>query len=140
MRNIERKITTQTIRPDRDFEENSGERIVETAGYIPPNIQIKNMIDAGVRLEEYRRELYDIGKDEKLNDQNMQVDITRYGTADMVEADIELNKITERLEENHEKLQEEAKQRIEREKKKRSDEEELRINQEVDRRLRESKE
>lgn len=53
-------------RPKPSAEINSGEEIVEKEGYIPADIQIKNMIDAGVRLGEYRREAYDYGADDEV--------------------------------------------------------------------------
>lgn len=37
----------------------SDEQVTDTSGYIPPMIQIENMINAGQRLNDYRRELYD---------------------------------------------------------------------------------
>lgn len=42
-----------------DKEPGRGPRITEQAGYIPVDIQVKNMILAGQRLGEYRREAYD---------------------------------------------------------------------------------
>lgn len=41
-------------------EVNSGIRIVETAGYVPLNAQIQQFINAGKRLEDYRKQ-YDFG-------------------------------------------------------------------------------
>lgn len=38
---------------------NSGEVIVDSSGYIPPKQRIENLIRAGERLEEFRREFYD---------------------------------------------------------------------------------
>ena len=49
------KIYTQFDRPPSDAEVNSGESIVETAGYVPAERQIQSLIDAGVRLEDYRK-------------------------------------------------------------------------------------
>jgi len=52
------KVYGRWNRPARQGELNLGEKIVETAGYIPPKIQIENMIAAGQRLADYRSGLY----------------------------------------------------------------------------------
>lgn len=39
----------------------------ETAGYIPPKVQIENMILAGKRLEQARKEAYDFGPDDEVD-------------------------------------------------------------------------
>lgn len=41
-------------------EPGGGPVLVERAGYIPAKIQIENLIDAGKRLKEHRKELYDV--------------------------------------------------------------------------------
>ena len=65
-------------------EVNSGIPIVETAGYIPAKIQIENMILAGQRLSDYRREMYDFGYDEP--DDETFDDPTRHPNFDMADA------------------------------------------------------
>lgn len=55
-------------RPKNSPEINSGEEIVEKDGYIPADVQIGNMINAGIRLGEYRREKYDYSYDEEVPD------------------------------------------------------------------------
>lgn len=52
---MDHKIYTQFERPPDDAEVNTGESIVETAGYVPAERQIQSLIDAGVRLEDYRK-------------------------------------------------------------------------------------
>ena len=42
-----------------DKEPGRGPRITEQAGYIPVDVQVKNMMLAGQRLGEYRKEAYD---------------------------------------------------------------------------------
>ena len=42
-----------------EFEDGGGEEIVDAAGYVPAEQQILNMINAGIRLDENRKELYD---------------------------------------------------------------------------------
>lgn len=51
-----------------EIEKGGGKRMVETAGYIPAEIQIRNMMAAGQRLGEYRAEMYDYGDDVKEED------------------------------------------------------------------------
>lgn len=50
---------TRYNRQERTGEINSGENLVERAGYIPAKIQIENLINAGIRLKEHRAEMYD---------------------------------------------------------------------------------
>jgi hypothetical protein len=47
---------------------NDGSTITEQAGYIPPRIQIENMINAGKRLDQYRKEMYDFPPDAEVPD------------------------------------------------------------------------
>lgn len=60
--------TGSTTKPEK----NLGERLVETAGYIPAQVRIENMMLAGRRLAEARKELYDfpagVEPDETLSD------------------------------------------------------------------------
>ena len=46
-------------RPVRILEKNTGEMLVEVKGYITAEKRINDMINAGVRLQESRKELYD---------------------------------------------------------------------------------
>lgn len=46
-------------------EKNSGLSICDPSGYISPQEQIENLIRAGERLEEYRRERYDLDHGEE---------------------------------------------------------------------------
>ena len=48
---------TRYNRQERPGEINSGENLVERAGYIPAKIQIENLINAGIRLKEHRAEM-----------------------------------------------------------------------------------
>lgn len=43
------------------FEINSGKRIVDASGYVPPKERIKSILRAGELLESVRREKYDYG-------------------------------------------------------------------------------
>ena len=62
------QYTGSTTKPEKNF----GERLVETAGYIPAQVRIENMMLAGRRLAEARKELYDfpagVEPDENLSD------------------------------------------------------------------------
>jgi len=52
---------TQFVRPDKVpfLEPGGGERIVETIGYRPAEVQIQEMINAGIRLQIARAERYE---------------------------------------------------------------------------------
>lgn len=63
---------------------NSGETLVETAGYIPAKKKIENMILAGQRLVEYRKSQFDF-EDHKSIDEDY-YDPTRNKNLDMAEA------------------------------------------------------
>ena len=56
----------------------------ETAGYIRAEDQITAFIDAGRRLDEYRREMYDFGDGEEVPDDF--IDPTRSGSFDLADA------------------------------------------------------
>ena len=49
--------------PELDLESGGGEKLVEAAGYISAEEQILSMLQAGVRLDESRKELYDVEGD-----------------------------------------------------------------------------
>lgn len=48
-------------------EAGGGEILVETAGYVPADVRIREFIEAGIRLGEYRKEAYDFGADEEVD-------------------------------------------------------------------------
>lgn len=75
---------TRFNRPERTMEKNSGEIKVETAGYIPGDIQIRRLIAAGERLEQHRAEMYDFGPDQEVDDEA--IDPTRSPGFDMADA------------------------------------------------------
>lgn len=78
------KFFTQYDRPDLIEEVMSDDSITETAGYIPPERQIVDMINAGVRLGEFRKEAYDFGSGEEVPDDY--IDPTRSPNFDMADA------------------------------------------------------
>lgn len=73
-------------RPDDVFEAMNPESIVETAGYLPADVQISTMIDAGRRLGEARKEMYDYfdGGEEGFDDVDVPPD--RIPGADIADA------------------------------------------------------
>lgn len=58
----------------------------ETAGYIPADVQILRLIEAGKRLDAYRKEAYDFNPDEEVPDDF--IDPTRSGSFDLADASI----------------------------------------------------
>lgn len=63
-----RNIYTPDKRPPEDHEVNSGQILVETAGYVPAEVRIREMIDAGQRLKEAREDAYDFRDGESVPD------------------------------------------------------------------------
>jgi len=63
---------------------NSGEIIVDKFDYVPPQVQINRMIQAGERLKIARREHYDFGNDEEVPDDF--IDPTRAPDFDLADA------------------------------------------------------
>ena len=105
---IDVEVYSHFRRPKDVKEINSGEQITETAGYIPADVQIQDMIAAGMRLGEYRREMYDFGADEEVPDDY--VDPTRTPGADAVDierAGVDINARIALAEELIKKAQEE---------------------------------
>ena len=74
-------------KPPADEETNSGESLVEAAGYIPAEVQIMEMIQAGERLGEYRKERYDF---ESIEKDDGTVDPTRRLDYDLADASKDL--------------------------------------------------
>lgn len=58
------------LHPPMNFKERPGSSLTltETAGYMPTKIRIENLINAGVRLDNYRREAYDFAPGEEATD------------------------------------------------------------------------
>ena len=82
---IDVEVFSHFKRPKDVKEINSGEQITETAGYIPADVQIQDMIAAGMRLGEYRREMYDFDANEEIPEDFM--DITRIPGVDVVDVE-----------------------------------------------------
>lgn len=75
-------------------EENSGEVLVETAGYISAKQQIESLMNAGLRLSRARQELYDFP--DGIVDENLTV-TTRVANYDMADAFQESLSVEDRL-------------------------------------------
>lgn len=69
---------------DREYEMLSSTSETEQAGYIPPQIQIENMILAGHRLAESRMSQYDFASEDDIDE--MAIDPTRSGNFDLADA------------------------------------------------------
>ena len=82
---IDVEVYSHFKRPKDVKEINSGEQITETAGYIPADVQIQDMIAAGMRLGEYRREMYDFDANENIPDDF--IDPTRTPGVDVVDVE-----------------------------------------------------
>jgi len=62
------KLFTHWRRPPKHPEEMDPLTKTESAGYIPPKKQIENLIEAGRRLQEYRKEMYDFPEGEDVDE------------------------------------------------------------------------
>lgn len=69
-----------TKKPPKQFDKKSK---TEKAGYIPPKVQIENMILAGERLDAYRKEMYQAETDDS---EEPEIDPTRNPNFDLADA------------------------------------------------------
>ena len=69
---------------DRQYEVMDPHSETEQAGYIPPQIQIENMILAGERLNQSRKEMFDFASEEEIDEDAF--DPTRRGNFDLADA------------------------------------------------------
>lgn len=65
---------------------NTGEKIVDDIGYVPADVKIRDMINAGIRLRQSRREDFDVEGDITDDQFNEIGDITRSPGFDMADA------------------------------------------------------
>lgn len=77
------EFCTKHKRPKSDAEKGGGRRITETAGYIPMEVQINNLIRAGQKLKRSREEQYDFPDGKVVEDF---LDVTRSPNFDMADA------------------------------------------------------
>lgn len=59
-------------------EPGGGEKIVDSSGYVTAEQQIFSMIDAGIRLDQARREMYDYEGSEDDSEENLDLDSVDY--------------------------------------------------------------
>lgn len=59
---------TQYRRPEKELEKGGGNLVTEADGYIPAEVQIMEMLSAGYRLGEYRKEKYDFPDSESVDE------------------------------------------------------------------------
>lgn len=78
------KFYTNYDPPEIVFEKNSGEKKVEKAGYMPAEVQIFQMIQAGQRLGEARKEMFDFAPGQDIDEELF--DPTRSPGFDMSDA------------------------------------------------------
>lgn len=83
-------------RPKVNAEPGGGEKITESAGYIPIKVQVESMLIAGQRLGEYRAEKYDFQSGEEVPD-DVEPDPTRSGSFDLADATQMGMKVKQRL-------------------------------------------
>lgn len=105
-----RKYYTQDERPNKkEFQEDytNAENLVETAGYISPEQQIRNLIDAGERLNAFRDEMYDYNNDYIITGDE-EVDPTRSGNYDLADAFQDSLKVNQRLKKQAEEAKKNA--------------------------------
>jgi len=99
------KFYTGYFRPEeREQEVNDGPVMVEKAGYVPMKQRVEALMIAGRRLEQIGPERYDFGDPDQVDD-DMQIDPTRKGDFDMVDAQNMIAELQERMEERHRKEQ-----------------------------------
>ena len=96
---------TPKIRPKKIYERTGGKVHVETAGYISAQQQITNLIDAGERLVQYRKESYDIPIGAE--DEDPPIDPTRNPNFDLADASELHQKNAKRLKNTEEKIAQE---------------------------------
>lgn len=85
-------FATHFIRPLTEYEPGGGEVITEQAGYVPAKRKIEEMIYAGKRLVESRREQFD-----SVDDSEPEIDPTRDPNFDLADASILKRQVASRL-------------------------------------------
>lgn len=103
-------FATKFARPETVKEKNNGKKKVETAGYIPAITQIENLINAGMRLNQYRDEMYDFGAAEEVDDSFS--DPTRNPNFDMADASMLAKEVEMNLRAQKEEAEREKKKKV----------------------------
>lgn len=89
------KFFNQWVRPPKKPEKMDPLTITESRGYIPPHVQVENLLQAGRRLVEFRKEQYDFPPGEK-PDESFE-DPTRRPGYDLADASRDLLDVDARL-------------------------------------------
>jgi len=110
------EFATKYKRIRQGGEKNSGKTITERAGYIPAKIQIENMINAGKRLSEYRKEMYDYADSTDIPE-DIPMDPTRNPGFDMADASQISREVKKRILKAKEALESAKKEIVEKPKK-----------------------
>lgn len=92
------QIYTKWKRPERIKEKNTGKYLVEIGGYEPPKIKIENMINAGIRLKNTRKEQFDFASNDNVDESF--IDPTRHKDYDIADAFQDSLEVKERLDAN----------------------------------------
>lgn len=71
--------------PEPDYEAGGGEKLVDASGYISAEEQILSMLQAGIRLDESRKELYDDESEGEVDFDSVPYDPTRMPGVDMAD-------------------------------------------------------
>jgi len=90
------KIFTAFTRPEKKPEINTGPDKCERAGYIPAKTQIELMMNAGIRLGEYRKEMYDFSDEEEVPD-DFRPPAVRNKAYDLADASMDMQDVNARL-------------------------------------------
>ena len=64
------------FQPHGTAEANDGTKVTETAGYIPAELQIRRLLEAGQRLDEWKEDLFDFAFNEEVPDEYLPPDRT----------------------------------------------------------------
>lgn len=91
------KFNNPYEREKQPLEAGGGERIVETAGYVPIQAQIAQFINAGKRLEDYRSQ-FDFGNGQPVPEDF--IDPTKSKGFDIIDAQNLLNEVQQKLNDN----------------------------------------
>lgn len=87
-------------------DKNNGKRKIEVAGYIPANVRIENMIDAGRRLIEARAEQYDYKTAQEVPEDGGPLDPTRNPNYDLADVTMAAQYLDPKLKEASKKAKE----------------------------------
>lgn len=85
------------VRPDPAYEREDSSSQTEQSGYIPTEVQVERMIQAGLRLDIARKEEFDFPEGSEEDDEELVVDPTREPGYDLADASMDARALTARL-------------------------------------------